>query len=79
MKRSPLPRLATIASFLFLCSCIGPTPIDLEADRAFFTAVSAEYVRYVQADPTLDAQQKALRLRTIEVQGLLLDKREGKR
>lgn len=72
MKRKP-----TILAALLLTGCIGPTPIDIEADRAFYSAVASEYVRYVQADPTLDAQQKELRMRTIEVHGLLLDRREG--
>lgn len=77
MKRSPIPRLVMLASVLSLCSCVGPSPVDLEADRAFYTAVAGEYVRYVQADTTLDAQQKELRLRTIEVHGMLLNRREA--
>lgn len=45
-----------------LGGCCGPS----EAERATVDAIAPEYSAYVQADPRLDAEQKARRLRTIE-------------
>jgi hypothetical protein len=46
---------------LLLASCGSPSAAYVDADRATYAAIAPEYLRYVDADPTLDADSKAVR------------------
>lgn len=57
-------------ALLFLLACAGccatPDPTFVTASRATYEAIAPEYSAYVKADPALDAEQKARRLRTLD-------------
>ena len=54
---------ACIAAFLAACSCTAQPYVD--ADALTFKAIAPEYVRYVAADPALDAEKRDRRLATV--------------
>lgn len=54
------------AMFLSFCACVAPTQLDVAADRATYDAIAADYLRYVNADAALSAEDKARRARTVE-------------
>ena len=52
---------------LGLSACVSPSHTAyVGADRLTFDAVAPEYLRYVEADPSLDGAAKERRKRTIE-------------
>ena len=52
--------LATLA-LLFVASCCAPDKAYVEATASYFDVVTPEWIRYVDADATLDAAQKQRR------------------
>jgi len=51
---------------LLFASCEGPSQSYVIADRATYTAIAPEYVRYVRADPNLTDEQKQRREDTVD-------------
>lgn len=52
---------------LLLAGCAGgPDPAFVVASRATYEAIAPEYAEYVKSDPSLDAEQKARRQRTLD-------------
>lgn len=48
-----------LVALLFLASCQGgPDPLFTTAAREYYTAVNPEYLRYVDGDAALTAEQK---------------------
>ena len=70
-------RRAAWIAFLLLGSCVGsPAPLDIAAQRAEQTAITAEWLRYVDADAALTPRQKTLRHDTAAAQDLRIRKAE---
>lgn len=70
-----LRSLAVVALCLGAFGCV----VDKEyvkADRLTFDAIAPDYVKYVEADPALDQEQKDRRKRTIESWKLRISKSE---
>lgn len=65
MNRRTILALAACAALS--ASCLGPrSPVQYEADAARFDAVGLEWIEYVDADQTLDADARARRHRTLK-------------
>lgn len=61
-----------------LASCgSAPQILDVAADRATYDAVAPDFLRYVDADAALTAEQKQLRHDTVATWDLRLRKREA--
>lgn len=72
-----LIRRLALAAVLTLCSCIGnPQPLDVMAQRAEQTAITVDWLRYVDADPALTQAQKDSRHDTAAAQDLRIRKLE---
>lgn len=69
-------KLRNVAGVLVLAAFAGCSVQQeyVAADRSFFEAITPGYVKYVDADPTLDADSKARLKRTVEVWKLMIDK-----
>lgn len=66
-----------ILAVALLGSCAGsPLPLDLTAQRAEQTAITVEWLRYIDADAVLTAAQKASRHDTAAAQDLRIRKAE---
>lgn len=67
--------------FALFCLALSPacTPgaAYVEADRLTYEAVAPDHRRYVDADPNLDAEQKARRHRTLDAWAVRLDRAGG--
>lgn len=58
--------LCAVGLMLALSSlACSPTAPYVAADRATYNAIAPEYSRYVEADPTLDTEDRALRQSTL--------------
>ena len=57
----PMKALAVLA-VLLVGSCAGPSDAYVAADRATFEAIAPAHRAYLEADATLDAEQRARRL-----------------
>jgi hypothetical protein len=75
MNRPRLLALALVAAAASGCCGAGE---QTKSRRLFLEAVGPEYGKYVDADPALDAEQKARRHRTLAAEELELKKLEGK-
>lgn len=60
-----------------LAGCAGAPPVYVQADRATFDAIAPVYSAYVEADPTIDPELKARRLRTVETWRMRVEAAEG--
>lgn len=59
--------LALVATTVALAACVGPTSqIQFSADQARRESIGQEWIEYVDADPTMQAEDKARRHRTLE-------------
>lgn len=58
-------RFAIALFALAACGC-APSKAYVEADRLTYEAVAPEYLRYVEADPALSADQRQLRRDNVE-------------
>ncbi len=69
---------ALIPALLILvaCSCRGPDPILVKAQRATYDAVAPDYLTYVDADPALSTEQRERRRRTVETWRLRVETQE---
>lgn len=69
--------LVAIVCLAVLASCEAPpSPHDVLADRATFAAVAPRYLRYLEADPTLDTASRASCIETVETWDLRIRMRE---
>lgn len=75
----PLNRCGALLALLLFASCEAVPSTYVQADRATFDAIAPAHRAYVEADATLDEQQKARRIRTLETWLLRLEKAEGAR
>lgn len=58
-----------------LHACVGSAlPVDLAAQKLEYKEITLDWLRYVRADPTLDAKQIARRERTAAAQELRIRK-----
>jgi len=64
-----------IPLLLLLASC-GISQEYVKADRQTYDAVAPEFRAYVEADPKLDADKKAVRVHALETWDLRLKKAE---
>lgn len=70
--------LPLAAGFLLIASCTA-TPVeklDLAAQRAEYEAITVDWLRYVEADPALVEEQKAIRRASAAAQDLRIRKAE---
>lgn len=72
MKRM-MRSLAIVALCLFAAGC-SLNQDYVKADQATFDAITPEYLKYVEADPSLDQDQKDRRKRTVATWKLRMDK-----
>lgn len=79
MTNTCLGRLLPLFLLLLAGCCATPDPTFVAASRATIDAVAPEYLGYVQADPALDAEQKARRVATIARWREAIEAREAKR
>ncbi|MEY5098090.1 MAG: hypothetical protein RJA36_809 [Pseudomonadota bacterium] len=61
----PICIVLMILCILFVGCVAGPDPTFTAAARDYQSAVAPEYLRYVEADPALDAAAKARRQATV--------------
>jgi hypothetical protein len=67
--------LATAALFLCATGC-ALNQEYVKADRLTYEAVAPAYLKYLDADPALDQEQKDRRKRTVETWKLRISKAE---
>jgi hypothetical protein len=65
-------RLIAVCTVLLLSGC-SLNKQFVAAEMATYEAIGPRYVEYTNADPTLDAEVKALRVRTVEMWKATLD------
>jgi len=65
---------AGIAALCLFATGCATSQEYVKADRLTFDAIAPAYLKYVEADTTLDADQKERRKRTVETWKLRLDK-----
>lgn len=61
-----------------LAGCAGPDPAFVTAIDKAWSVIGPRYTAYVQADPALDAGQKATVLRTAELLTLTIEEAKKK-
>lgn len=59
-----------------LAGCKTPEVVDVQAQRAEYTAITIDWLRYVDTDPALTVEQRQNRRLTAEVQDLRIRKLE---
>lgn len=70
-------RILPLAACVFLlASCVAPEPLNVAAQRAEYQAITVDWLRYVEADATLTADQKAARAEAAAAQDLRIRKLE---
>lgn len=73
-RLSPLFLLLLV---LVVSSCKGPQEAFTKSSRSLHDAIAPAHIAYLEADATLDAEQKARRIRTVKAWGVLIKKAEG--
>ena len=74
-----MKRLAPLAACLLLlssCNGLSVAGAYLEADRLTYNAIAPKYKAYVEADATLDADTKRLRLNVLTTWNMRLEAQE---
>ena len=71
--------LPPLACLLLFASCDAVSATYIQADRDCYAAVAPAHRAYVQADATLDEEQKARRIRTLDIWKMRLDANEAKK
>jgi len=78
---SRIRRLSPLFLFLLLVlvpsSCKGPQDAFTKGSRSVFDVIAPAHRAYLEADATLDAEQKARRIRTLAAWEVLIKKAEG--
>jgi hypothetical protein len=64
-----------VLCIVFAIGC-GTSKEYLKSDDLTYKAIAPFYIEYVKADPKLDDDTKAMRLRTVETWRLRIDKGE---
>lgn len=69
---------AVLVAALSITACVGGAvqQLDVAAQRAEQAAITVDWLRYVDADPQLGAEQRARRHRTAAAQDLRIRKLE---
>lgn len=69
----------SLVLLLTLGACVGgPDPLFVSASREAYTAVTPEYLHYVDADPALTTEQKTRRHATTDRWNEAIAAREGR-
>lgn len=76
--RAKLTSLTIFALLITGCTSLNVQKDYVAADRATYSAVAPEYVAYINSDTSLSSDDKALKLDTIRLWNLRLQKFEGK-
>lgn len=63
---------------LILSSCQGPQGAFVKGSRSVFDVIAPAHRAYLAADGSLDAAQKARRIRTIDAWEIMIKKAEAK-
>ena len=69
-------RILPLAACVFLLGCVAPEPLNVVAQRKEYQAITVDWLRYVEADATLTADQKAARAEAAAAQDLRIRKLE---
>lgn len=75
MKRAS--RWAVLFLVLTLGGCVTAADAYVDADRATYEAVAPEYLKYIEADATLNAMQKQIRRDNVAAWRVRIDKAGG--